>query len=57
VQNNDNCITEYGCEPFDIDHPELQSLHSGVLASTATLTSDLEFAHQAGEELFQVFCT
>jgi len=26
VQNIDSCISEFGCDPFDIDHPQLRSL-------------------------------
>ncbi|KAG1659153.1 Zwei Ig domain protein zig-8 [Nymphon striatum] len=55
VQDIDNCITEFGCDPFNLEKPQLRSLQSGVLASTA-LVDDFESAHKAGEKLFEKFC-
>ncbi|KAG1648975.1 hypothetical protein GQR58_029417 [Nymphon striatum] len=55
VQDIDNCITEFGCDPFNLEKPQLRSLQSGVLASTA-LVDDFESAHKASEKLFEKFC-
>lgn len=33
VQDLDSCITEFDCDPFDLDKPQLRALVSGVVAS------------------------
>ena len=33
VQDLDDCITEFECDPFDLEKPKLRSLQSGAIAS------------------------
>jgi len=48
VQDLDSCITEFDCDPFDLDKPQLRALVSGVVAS-GDLVRDFESAHEDGE--------
>lgn len=54
VQDLDNCITEFDCDPFDLTQPILRSLQSGMVASDA-LVKDFDSAHEDGETLVQSF--
>lgn len=54
VQDLDGCITEFNCDPFDLDNPTLRSLQAGALASDE-LVADFESAHEDGEKLVKDF--
>ena len=54
VQNLENCIKEFNCDPFDLTKPTLRSLQSGMLASDE-LVADFETAHSDGDSLIQSF--
>ena len=49
VQDIDNCITEFKCDPFDVAQPQLRSLQSGLIASEE-LVKDFKTAHEDGEK-------
>ena len=44
VQDQDSCITEIDCNPFDLEKPQLRSLEYRVIASDE-LVCDFESAH------------
>ena len=48
VQDLDDCITEFKCDPFDLEKPKLRSLQSGAIVSDELLM-DFESAHAEGE--------
>lgn len=48
VQDVDSCITEFDCDPFDLNKPQLIAFVSGVVAS-GNLVRDFESAHEDGE--------
>ena len=54
VQDIDNCITEFKCDPFDVAQPQLRSLESGLNASEE-LVRDFKTAHKDGEKCVQDF--
>ena len=54
VQDLDNCITEFDCDPFDLSNPTLRSLQSGMIAPDE-LVADFNAAHSNGESLVQSF--
>ena len=56
VQDLDNCITEFDCDPFDLSKPVLRSLQSGMIAPDE-LVQDFDSAHDDGEALVQTFFT
>ena len=54
VQDLNNCINEFDCDPFDLTKPTLRSLQSGMIASEE-LVQDFETAHDDGEMLVKNF--
>ena len=48
VQDLDSYITEFDCNPFDLEKPQLRSLEYRVIASDE-LVRDFESAHEDGE--------
>ena len=54
AQDLDACITEFGCDPFDLTNTVLRSLQSGLIASKE-LVLDLETAHKDGHNLVNKF--
>ncbi len=54
VQDLDDCIDEFDCDPFDLNKPTLRSLQSGLIASD-DLIKDFDTAHKDGEALVQSF--
>ena len=54
MQDLNNCINEFDCDPFDLTKPTLRSLQSGMIASEE-LVQDFETAHDDGETLVKNF--
>ena len=54
IQELDNCLIEFECDPFDQSEIRLRTLHSGEYASS-NLQNDFKNAHADGENLLQTF--
>ena len=54
MQDLDNCITEFDCDPFNLSNPTLRSLQSGMIVSDE-LVADFNTVHSDGESLVQSF--
>ena len=54
VQDLENCIAEFNCNPFDPINSNLRTLQSGEVASLQ-LAEDFKTALHDGEKLFQTF--
>lgn len=54
LQGIDSCFTEFDCDPFDLDKPQLRALQSGLVAS-GELVYDFETAHTDGKAKVNCF--
>ena len=54
VQDLENCIVEFNCNPFDPSNATLKTLQSGEVATT-DLQMDFATALEDGEKLLQIF--